>query len=151
MPFKLSIARFWSNSYTIYCHISGEGNECGNRVRQIWRRGPRQYWLRGWRMSVRHSPGRERSHVFPLLLHPRETKQHFGVRYENKNVPAFSADCCIDAVLPKGMCCVMGAIHVWHVNYVREQRSQTGHSCPPIRRQFHMYKSTDRTFLRKGK
>lgn len=84
MPFKLLITRFWSNTIIIlkYCYTSGEGNECGHRVRQIWRRGPRQYWLRGWRMSLRHSQGRERSHVFSLLLHARETKQQFGVRYE---------------------------------------------------------------------
>ena len=90
MRFKLLIARVISNSCitSTYFYILGEGNECGHRVRQIWRRGPRQYWPYEGGECPYGIHRAEKDHMFFLCYYTPEKQNSTSVTgMKNKKKP----------------------------------------------------------------
>ena len=122
MRFKLLIAPVISNSCitSTYFYILGEGNECGHRVRQIWRRGPRQYWPYEGGECPYGIHRAEKDHMFFLCYYTPEKQNSTSVTgMKNKKN--------LSRILFYSY--VTGAILVRYVNFVKKQRSKKVRSC----------------------
>ena len=91
-----------------------------------------------------HRAEKDHRHVFFSATTRRRNKT--ALRYQVWKTKALSCILFYIRSLSKRMCYVTGAILVWHVNFVTEQRNQKVHSCATNRWQFH--KRTDRAISR---